>query len=358
MHKLRQFFVLTVVLYTTCSANAQVKGSGTTDYVPLWQNSGTIENSIIYQSGGHIGISTTSPLYALDVNGRINTSDWYMIGGTNFISQPGGITYQNTAVGASAMNTTVTGNGNSAFGFNALTYISSGVGNVAVGSSALQDNTSGGLNTAVGGNALLPIQTGALNIGIGFDAGANLPMGANNNILIGSLGSGSDSGAIRIGRPGYQTSFYVTGVSGTSTGAPDAVPVLIDTNGQMGTMNSSRRYKEDIQDMGDATLGLMQLRPVTFRYQKAFNDGSKPLQYGLIAEEVEEVYPELIAHSADGQIQSVKYQMLDSMLLNEVQRQRTEIEQLQEKLAKMETALAAVAQKADKPNAPVADQQQ
>jgi hypothetical protein len=126
----------------------------------------------------------------------------------------------------------------------------------------------------------------------------------------------------------------------------------------MGTMNSSRRYKEDIQDMGDATLGLMQLRPVTFRYQKAFNDGSKPIQYGLIAEEVEEVYPELVAHSADGQIQSVKYQMLDSMLLNEVQRQRTEIEQLQEKLAKMETALAAVAQKADKPNAPVADQQQ
>ena len=83
------------------------------------------------------------------------------------------------------------------------------------------------------------------------------------------------------------------------------------------TASSSRRYKEDIQDMGDGSRGLMQLRPVTFRYKKAFADDSKPIQYGLIAEEVAEVYPDLVARSADGQIETVKYQVLDSMLLNE-----------------------------------------
>src|SRR5262249_53386875 len=83
--------------------------------------------------------------------------------------------------------------------------------------------------------------------------------------------------------------------------------------------------KEDIQDMGDASSGLMRLRPVTFRYQKPIADGSKPIQYGLIAEEVEKVYPDLVGRSADGQVQTVKYQVLDSMLLNEVQRQQTEI---------------------------------
>jgi hypothetical protein len=113
----------------------------------------------------------------------------------------------------------------------------------------------------------------------------------------------------------------------------------------LGTVSSSRRYKEEIQDMGDTSSGLMRLRPVTFRYQKPFADGSKPIQYGLIAEEVAEVYPDLVAHSADGQVETVKYQVLDSMLLNEVQRQEKvinaqakQIELLEERLAKLEAA--------------------
>jgi hypothetical protein len=85
----------------------------------------------------------------------------------------------------------------------------------------------------------------------------------------------------------------------------------------------------------------MRLRPVTFRYKQPFADGSKPIQYGLIAEEVGEVYPDLVAHSADGQIETVKYQVLDSMLLNEVQRQQGEIRRLEERLAKLEATLAA-----------------
>ncbi|HEY1859340.1 MAG TPA: tail fiber domain-containing protein, partial [Gemmataceae bacterium] len=103
---------------------------------------------------------------------------------------------------------------------------------------------------------------------------------------------------------------------------------------------------EDIRDMADGSDGLMHLRPVTFRYEKPFADGSKPIQYGLIAEEVADVYPDLVARSADGQIETVKYQVLDSMLLNEVQKQQKKVDGLEEendllrkRLAKLEEAM-------------------
>jgi hypothetical protein len=118
--------------------------------------------------------------------------------------------------------------------------------------------------------------------------------------------------------------------------------VVIDSNGQLGTTSSSRRFKEDIEDMGAASRDLMRLRPVTCRYKQPFADGSKPIQYGLIAEEVAEVYPDLVAHSADGKIETVKYQVLDSMLLNELQRQQAEICRLEERLATLEAVLARV----------------
>jgi hypothetical protein len=119
--------------------------------------------------------------------------------------------------------------------------------------------------------------------------------------------------------------------------------VLVTSTGQFGIATSSRRYKEDIHDMADASAGLLSLRPVTFRYKQAYADGSKPLQYGLIAEEVAEVYPDLVVRSADGQIQTVKYQVLDSMLLNELQKQSQTISALEERLTKLEAALPASA---------------
>src|SRR5262249_25592305 len=189
----------------------------------------------------------------------------------------------------------------------------------------------------------------------GTNAGIGVPVG-NNNIYIGAPATISgETNTIRIGTFPTQTSFFAAGIAGAIVA--NSAPVLIDTaTGHMGTLVSSRRFKEDIQDMGDATRGLLKLRPVTFRYKKPFADGSKPLQYGLIAEEVAEVYPDLIARSADGQIETVKYQVLDSMLLNEVQRQQKEIgfqqdqirrleernQALQDRLARLEAALANV----------------
>jgi hypothetical protein len=120
----------------------------------------------------------------------------------------------------------------------------------------------------------------------------------------------------------------------------------------LGVASSSRRFKEDIEDMSAASEGLMRLRPVTFRYKQPFEDGTKPTQYGLIAEEVAEVYPDLVARSADGQIETVKYQVLDSMLLNELQRQQTEIRRLEERLAKLEAALASTSPVSGVPGVP------
>ena len=117
--------------------------------------------------------------------------------------------------------------------------------------------------------------------------------------------------------------------------------VVIDSSGQLGTINSSRRYKEDIRDMGEASSGLMRLRPVTYRYTQAYADGSRPLDYGLIAEEVEQVYPDLVAHLQNGEVETVQYHKVNAMLLNEVQKQHRRIEELTERLATLERLLAA-----------------
>ncbi len=142
--------------------------------------------------------------------------------------------------------------------------------------------------------------------------------------------------------PINQTSFFARGIRGVTTGNNDAIPVVIDSNGQLGTVSSSRRFKEDIHDMDTVSSGLMRLRPVTFRYQKPFADGSKPIQYGLIAEEVADVYPDLVAHSADGQIETVKYQLLDSMLLNELQKEHKQVQEQAETIRVLEARLAAL----------------
>lgn len=324
-----------------------ISGSGTTNYIPIWTSSTGLGNSKLYQTGGHVGIGTTTPAYTLDVAGHINTSLDYRIGGTTVIYEPGGTAsqnitlgynaltkttgIQNTAIGDFALELDTTGGNNTANGDGALNNNMSGSYNAANGADALANNNSGNYNTASGFAALFNNTTGGSNTAIGIDAGYNVT--GSNNIEIGNTGTASDNGAIRIGDT--QTSFFVAGVSGVATGLSGAVPVLIDSNGQLGTISSSRRFKTDIQDIGDASRDLMRLRPVTFRYKKPFADGSQPMQYGLIAEEVAEVYPDLVAYSADGQIEAVKYQLLDPMLLNEVQRQHAEIQELQERLSEI-----------------------
>ena len=251
----------------------------------------------------------------------------------------------NTAFGSGALLDNQTGGQNTAVGFDAL-YANTGTNNTASGYNALY-STTGNSNTGFGTYALYNNTTGIYNIGVGMFSGYYNPVGSNFNIDIGNYGSGNDNGVIRIGTPGWESSFYAAGINGV--GVSGGIPVYINSNGQLGTVNSSIRFKEDVHDMAAASDGLMKLRPVTYRYKKAYADGSKPVDYGLIAEEVAEVYPDLVVKNSDGQIQTVQYQKLTPMLLNEVQKehkqleeQKTTIQELEKRLAALEAALPSV----------------
>ncbi len=141
-----------------------------------------------------------------------------------------------------------------------------------------------------------------------------------NNVYIANPGYNNEVSTIRIGDPAHQVFTYIAGING-STISSSGTTVFIDSSGQLGTFTSSRRFKEQIRDMGDSTNALMKLRPVTFLYKPEYDKGERTLQYGLIAEEVAEVFPDLVAYEPDGKAYTVKYQYLTTMLLNEMQKQ-------------------------------------
>jgi hypothetical protein len=255
-------------------------------------------------------------------NGSYNTASGYYALGSNLSG------LNNTAAGASALASNLSGSGNTAIGQNALGGNTNGPDNTASGREALASNTTGFENTANGGRALANNTTGFSNIALGYAAGFNLTTGSYN-ISIGNGGVPGEASTIRIGS--LQTNTFIAGIRGVTTNSNDAIPVLVDSNGQLGTASSSRRFKEDIADMDSTSSALMKLRPVTFHYKTDNRQSGRTLQYGLVAEEVAEVYPGLVAHSADGQIETVMYQFLPPMLLNEYQKQQRTIE-AQEKL--------------------------
>ncbi len=213
---------------------------------------------------------------------------------------------------------------NTGIGGLALSSLNNGGHNIAVGDSALQDTTTGFDNTAVGWFALFQNQTGNGNVAIGSNTGYNNTSGSYN-IYLGAGNPGID-GETHTMYLGYgQSRALIAGVRGVTTGAVDAVPVVIDSNGQLGTISSSIRFKEDVQDMADASHRLFSLRPVTFRYTKPYTNGAKPIQFGLVAEEVAQVFPELVVHDAAGNVETFHYETLNVLLLNEVQRQERRI---------------------------------
>jgi len=247
----------------------------------------------------------------------------------------------NVALGESALFSNTTGVNNTATGAGALWANGGGSGNTAVGYTALSTHSTGDGNTALGYAALWDHDSGASNIAVGAFAGAGNTSGSFN-ISIGSAGAVGDNSTIRLGTVTEQSRTFIAGIRGATTGTADAVTVVIDSNGQLGTVSSSIRYKEDVSDMGQASDRLLDLNPVTFRYKQARAGGDKPLEYGLIAEEVAEAFPELVVFDEDGQPETVKYRLLSTLLLNELQKQHqtldgqvTEIEELRKKLAEL-----------------------
>jgi hypothetical protein len=189
----------------------------------------------------------------------------------------------------------------------------------------MHDNETGSFNTASGTDALSSNTTGSSNIAEGYKAGYNLTTGSSN-IDIGNEGVAAESGIIRIGTAPTNTAVYIAGIENTKlTGSA----VYVTSTGQLGVLASSERFKTAIEPMGSDTAKLVQLRPVSFKLK---SDATGTRQYGLVAEEVAKVYPELVVRNQHGRIDGVRYDELAPMLLNEVQ-------QLKRQLAEMHAAL-------------------
>lgn len=379
---------------TDLSANAQTKGpqpatltgNGSAGFLPIWTTSTNLENSNIYEAVGKVGIGTTLPLYQLDVDGDVNSSGEFRIVGLNVLSTgsrfgQGNIlvgvgegyttpaSYQDILVGLGAGHDITSGNQNAFVGYHAGYYVTTGLQNSYFGDFSGQGNTTGNNNTFLGyGVGAYNAATGSDNVYIGSYAGigsagnGNVAIGKNagagnsngsNDIYIGGAAgctNCSESNIIRIGTQGMQSAAYLAGIYGANV---DGIAVQISSDGQLGVATSSLRFKEQVRDMGDSTAALMKLRPVTFLYKPDFANGERTLQYGLIAEEVAKVFPDLVAYDQAGQPYSVRYQYLSTMLLNEVQQQyrradaeeevikaqEQRIEQLEKRLSRLEDVL-------------------
>jgi len=254
-----------------------------------------------------------------------NTDGTYNTGVGAFALQFNTTGYENTAIGYGALPYNTTGIYNTATGRSALYANTSGIKNTATGYTALYYNTTGGYNTAIGENALARNTIGSNNIGVGADAGLYLNKGSNN-IDIGNSGVPRESDTIRIGKIGTQTNAYIAGISGATV--PTGVPVIVDTTGYLGTTTSSARFKEAIKPMDKASEAVLALKPVTFRYKKELDAEGIP-QFGLVAEEVEKVNPDLVARDNAGQPYTVRYEAVNAMLLNEFLKEHCRVEELQ-----------------------------
>jgi hypothetical protein len=263
----------------------------------------------------------------------------------------------NTAVGSQALIANTTGSSNTATGFDALSAFMTGSNNTANGFFALggqkdpEGPPDGSNNTAMGANALsggrykldnntavgveaLQLHAGGHdNIAIGYQAGANLgndPFEHDNNIEIGNVGDLEDQSTIRIGD--VQMSTFIAGIRGVTTGNGDAIPVVIDSAGQLGTMSSSKRFKQAIRPMNTASAAILALKPVIFHYK---SDKTDRPQFGLIAEEVAEVNPDLVVRDSNGEIYTVRYDAINAMLLNEFLKEHKKVENLETIVAQL-----------------------
>jgi hypothetical protein len=225
----------------------------------------------------------------------------------------------NTATGYNALYANTDGASNTADGVEALRFNTSGYHNTGSGAGALFSNTTGTENTAVGFRALYSNTTGSRNLALGLNAGRSLTTGSNN-VDVANAGTAGDAGVIRIGTAGSQTSTYIAGIT---TAHITGSPVYISSSGQLGVLASSERYKTAVVPVEAETSGLHKLRPVRYHLR---NDPSRAVQYGLIAEEVARVYPELVIRDERGTVQGVRYDELAPLLVKEMQHQQQTIQ--------------------------------
>jgi hypothetical protein len=272
--------------------------------------------------------------------------------------------FWNTATGLQALSSNTTGVGNTATGFLALNYNTigefntatgtaalfnntNGENNTATGVDALQNNTTGNFNTATGVLALNFNTTGNANIALGFFAGFNLTTG-DNNIDIGNEGVAGESNTIRIGKVASQTNAYIAGIYGTPVAR--GLVVKVDSTGHLGTVGSSERFKTQIKAMDKVSEAIHALKPVTFRYKKEIDAEQTP-QFGLVAEDVEKVNPDLVVRDAEGKVYTVRYEAVNAMLLNEFLKEHKKTEKLEATVASLITTVKEQASQIQKVSA-------
>jgi Chaperone of endosialidase len=273
----------------------------------------------------------TQALYS-NTSANGNTAIGYQALGVNTTG------FNNTADGFQALYYNTTGNKNTAHGGASLYFNTTGFSNTADGWAALYNNTIGINNTANGHNALFGNTTGSNNIALGHSAGRALTTG-DNNIDIGNSGFAAESGTIRIGTTGTQTATFIAGISGFAV--PGGVGVIVGTNGKLGTVVSSERFKDAIKPMDKASEAILALKPVSFRYKKELDPAGIP-QFGLVAEQVEKVNPDLVGRDADGKAYTVRYEAVNAMLLNEFLKEHRKVEEQGTMIARQQKQIEAL----------------
>ncbi len=240
----------------------------------------------------------------------------------------------NTATGMQALSSNTVGVSDTATGYLSLSRNTSGNNNAGYGESALSYNTTGNKNTGLGVSALSNNTSGTGNIAVGYTAGLNLTSGSNN-IEIGNVGVAAESNTTRIGTS--QSSAFLAGVYGAV--ASGGVAVYVNSSGQLGTSPSSAKYKEAIQPMDKASEAILALQPVTFRYKKEL-DPKAIAQFGLVAEEVAKVDPDLVARDNDGKIYTVRYEAVNAMLLNEFLKEHRKVADQGDQIAELKATVS------------------
>ena len=242
----------------------------------------------------------------------------------------------NTATGLAALEFNMDGSENTAYGFFALELNRDGSNNTAVGLQALRLNAHGDNNTCLGNNALLNCK-GSNNTAIGSDAGRNIKSGGNN-ICIHNMGVALESNTIRIGNETH-TNTFIAGINGVTVAG--GVGVVIDTTGHLGTATSSARYKDDIKPMDKTSEAILALKPVTFHYKHDLDPDGIP-QFGLVAEDVEKVNPDLVARGDQGKAYTVRYEAVNAMLLNEFLKEHHQVQDLKAIVAQQQKQIEAL----------------
>ena len=290
-------------------SNTTNGGSTATGYQALFTNTGFGNTADGYQT-----------LYS-NTTGHENAAN----GGQALFSNTQGSF--NTANGIQALFSNSTGDSNTANGYQALSGNTTGTFNTADGYRALFHNTTGSMNTANGYLALFGNSTGSFNAALGDGAGGNVTT-ANSVIAIGTPGAN------------VSNSCFIGNIRGVTTVNADAIPVMIDSASQLGTYSSSRRFKKEIKPMDKASQAILALKPVTFHYK---TDNSGTPQFGLIAEEVAEVNPNLVVRDKDGEIYTVRYEAVNAMLLNEFLKEHRKVQKQEKIIGELKSGMTSLA---------------